>query len=78
MAYNFLRCDCDQAFPLPPDICDWLPPEHLAWFVLDVVDQLDLTVFLAAYRSDGHGPGAAAAFAGAALGSLHGNNGQTR
>jgi transposase len=32
-----------------------LPQEHLAWFVLDVVDQLDLGPFLAAYRSDGHG-----------------------
>jgi transposase len=55
MAYNFLRCDRDQPFLLPPDIRDWLPPEHLAWLVLDVVDQLDLTAFLAAYRSDGHG-----------------------
>jgi transposase len=28
---------------------------HLAWFVLDVVDQLDLQPFLRAYRTDGHG-----------------------
>jgi hypothetical protein len=28
---------------------------HLAWFVLDVVDQVDLHPFLAAYRADGHG-----------------------
>jgi hypothetical protein len=28
---------------------------HLAWFVLDVVDQVDLHLFLAAYRADGHG-----------------------
>jgi hypothetical protein len=40
MAYNFLTCDHDQAFLLPPDVCDWLPGDHLAWFVLDVVDQL--------------------------------------
>jgi transposase len=55
MAYNFLPCDRDQGFLLPPDVRDWLPSDHLAWFVLDVVDQLDLGPFLAAYRADGHG-----------------------
>jgi transposase len=55
MAYNFLACDRDQAFLLPPDVREWLPADHLAWFVLDVVDQLDLHPFLAAYRADGHG-----------------------
>jgi transposase len=55
MAYNFRACDRDQAFLLPPDLRDWLPADHLAWFVLDVVDQLDLDPFLAAYRADGHG-----------------------
>ena len=38
-----------------PTCGDWLPADHLAWFVLDVVDQLDLHPFLAAYRADGHG-----------------------
>ena len=42
MAYNFLACDRDQAFLLPPDPRDWLPADHLAWFVLDVVDHLTL------------------------------------
>jgi len=55
MAYNFRVCDRDQAFLLPPDLRDWLPADHLAWFVLDVVDQLDLGPFLKAYRADGHG-----------------------
>jgi transposase len=55
MAYNFLRGDRDQPFLLPPDLRDWLPEGHLAWFILDVVDQLDLSPFLAAYRADGHG-----------------------
>jgi transposase len=55
MAYNFLPCDRDQGFLLPVDVREWLPPEHLAWFVLDVVDQLDPVGFLAAYRADGHG-----------------------
>jgi transposase len=55
MAYNFLRSDRDQPFLLPPDLRDWLPADHLAWFILDVVDQLDLQPFLRAYRADGHG-----------------------
>jgi transposase len=55
MAYNFLACDRDQAFLLPPDLRDWLPADHLAWFVRDVVDQLDLGPFLRCYRADGHG-----------------------
>jgi hypothetical protein len=54
MAYNFLRGDRDQPFLLP-DLRDWLPEGHLAWFILDVVDQLDLTSFYRAHRADGHG-----------------------
>src|SRR5919204_638267 len=55
MAYNFLRTDRDQPFLLPPDLRDWLPQGHLAWFVLDVVDQLDLQPFYRQHRDDGHG-----------------------
>jgi hypothetical protein len=38
-----------------PDLRDWLHVGHLAWFILDVVDQLDLEPFLRSYRADGHG-----------------------
>jgi transposase len=55
MAYNFLRGDRDQPFLLPPDLRDWLPNDHLAWFVLDAIDQLELEPFLRTYRADGHG-----------------------
>ena len=55
MAYNLLRGDRDQPFLLPPDLRDWLPADHLAWFILDVVDQLDLQPFYRARRDDGHG-----------------------
>jgi transposase len=55
MAYNFLRGDRDQPFLLPPDLRDWLPEGHLAWFLLDVVDQVDLAPFYRAHRADGHG-----------------------
>jgi len=36
-------------------VADWLPEDHLAWFVLDVVAELDLTGFLSGYRADGRG-----------------------
>jgi transposase len=55
MAHNFLRAERDQPFLLPPDLRDWLPAGHLAWFILDVVDQLDLAPFYRAHRDDGHG-----------------------
>jgi transposase len=55
MAYNFLRSDRDQPFLLPPDLRDWVPEGHLAWFILDVVDQLDLPPFYRAHCDDGHG-----------------------
>jgi transposase len=55
MAYNFMCGDRNQPFLLPPDLRDWLPDDHLAWFILDVVDQLDLGVFYQAHRADGHG-----------------------
>jgi hypothetical protein len=55
MPQNFLECDREQAFLMPPDPRDWLPEDHLAWFVLASVEQMDLSAFLAAYRSDGWG-----------------------
>ncbi|MGH2745404.1 MAG: transposase, partial [Thermoleophilaceae bacterium] len=55
MAQNFIECDREQEFLLPPSLCEWLPEGHLAWFVIDAVAQLDLSAFYAAYRADGHG-----------------------
>jgi Transposase domain (DUF772) len=40
---------------MPPDVRDWPPEGHLAWFVLDAVEAMDLTGFYASYRQDGHG-----------------------
>jgi hypothetical protein len=34
MSQNFLACDREQVFLMPPDPRDWLPEGHLAWFVL--------------------------------------------
>lgn len=55
MAQNFIACDREQAFLMPPDVRDWLPDNHLAWFVIDVVAVIDTSAFYAAYRADGHG-----------------------
>ena len=37
MAQNFIACDREQELLLPPSLREWLPEEHLAWFVLDAV-----------------------------------------
>src|ERR671910_619478 len=55
MAQNFLTCDRDQSLLLPPDLRDWLPEDHLAWFVIEAIEELDLEPFYGAYRQDGHG-----------------------
>jgi transposase len=55
MAQNFLTCDREQSFLLPPDLRDWLPEDHLAWFVIDTVGVMDLSGFYAGYREDGLG-----------------------
>ena len=40
---------------MPPSMRDWLAEDHLAFFVLEVVDELDLSAFYGAYRQDGRG-----------------------
>src|SRR3954464_1237913 len=55
MAQNFIGCDREQELLLPPSLREWLPQEHLAWFVLDAVGELDLAAVYAAYRDDGWG-----------------------
>jgi transposase len=55
MAQNFLTCDREQVLMMPPSLRDWLPEDHLAWFVLAAVEEMDLSAFYAAYRHDGHG-----------------------
>src|SRR2546423_14806099 len=45
----------DQPFLVPPDMREWLPADHLVWFVLDVVAGLDLAAFRAGRRLGGAG-----------------------
>jgi hypothetical protein len=45
MAQNFIECDREQEFLLPPSLREWLPEGQLAWFVIDAVARLDLAAF---------------------------------
>ncbi len=47
--------DRRQGFLLPPSPSDWLPEGHLAWFVIDAVEQLDIDHLLEKYRVSGKG-----------------------
>src|ERR671924_198221 len=53
MGQRFVACDREQSFLMPPDVREWLPERHLAWFVIDAVAEMDLEAFYAAYRVDG-------------------------
>jgi transposase len=55
MAKGFRPVLRDQAFLLPPDMRDWLPEDHLVWFVLDTIDVLDVTEFERCRRRGGAG-----------------------
>ena len=55
MPQNFIESRREQGFLLPPDVREWLPADHLAWFVMDAVAEMDLGDFYVAYRADGHG-----------------------
>jgi transposase len=55
MGQNFIGCDREQAFLLPPSLREWLPEDHLAWFVIEAVEEMELDEFYAEYREDGHG-----------------------
>lgn len=52
MARDFLPYDTDQQYLLPPDMREWVPEDHLIWFLSDVVDGLDLSAIFMTYRKD--------------------------
>src|SRR6266705_6388163 len=45
----------EQDLLLPPSLRDWLPEDHLAYFVSDVVDQLDLSAIESVYEEEERG-----------------------
>jgi len=55
VAKGYRPIERDQVFLLPPNLRDWLPPEHRVWFVLDIVDQLDLSALHAVSKRGGVG-----------------------
>src|SRR5713101_9374021 len=59
MGKCFRSDDLDQTLLLPPFLHDWLPEKHLARFLVDVVDALDLGAIYASYEEkDGRGQAA--------------------
>ena len=46
MAYNLIECNREQMFLMPVSLKEWLPESHLAWFVLDAVEAIDLAEVL--------------------------------
>lgn len=56
MPAEFIPIDRDTPQLFPPSVQDYLPEKHLARFVVDIVDQLDLSHLVAAYRGTGSTP----------------------
>lgn len=53
MATTFLPYLPEQSLLLPVSLAEWLPEDHLAYFISDAVDALDLDAFYARYAGDG-------------------------
>ncbi len=50
---NFRQVDRETGFLLPPSVDEWLPEQHLARFVVEVIERLDLSAMVKAYRGSG-------------------------
>jgi transposase len=55
MSYMFKSYDQDQLFLLPPSLREWLPGNHLAHFISDVVDELDMQEIEKVYNNTDRG-----------------------
>lgn len=55
MGAQFAPYEPDQPLLLPPSLRDWLPEDHLCYFVSDTVDQLDISSITKCYRRAGSG-----------------------
>ena len=53
MPASYLPYEPDQDFLLPPSLSEWLPEGHLAYFISDSVDSLDLSAFHGRYEQGG-------------------------
>src|SRR6185369_12055774 len=52
MSKTFRSYNINQKLLMPPDLHDWLPEDHLALYVSDLVEQLDLSGILNAYEKE--------------------------
>jgi transposase len=50
---NFRQVDRETGFLLPPSVDEWLPERHLARFVVEVIERLNLSAMVRAYRGSG-------------------------
>ena len=50
---NFRNFDRDTGFLLPPSVNEWLPERHLARFVAEIIDALDVSAMSNSYRGSG-------------------------
>ena len=67
---NFRPVDRDTGFLMPPSVDEWLPEKHLARFVVEVIEGLDLRAMIGSYRGSGEAsyhPAAAAGHPGLRL-----------
>ena len=55
MSKTYVPYDPDQQLLLPAALQEWLPDDHLAYFISDVVDQLDLSDITARYEGERRG-----------------------
>src|SRR5215470_7281038 len=53
---NFRQVDRQTGFLLPPSVDEWLPERHLARFVVELIEGLDLRAFVGSYRGSGSAP----------------------
>jgi len=53
MKPRFVNCDRNTLFLMPPSVQDWLPDNHLARFVVDIVSRLDISALENAYAGRG-------------------------
>jgi len=56
MAVEFITIDRDTPYMFPPSVQDYLPEDHLARFVAEMVDQLDMRALLGVYTGKGKKP----------------------
>jgi transposase len=55
MSKTFRPYEPDQMFLMPVSMCDWLPADHLAYFISDVVDEMDLSKIIKRYKDEDRG-----------------------